>query len=517
MAEESYAWQQECLDAWVKNEYHGIVQAVTGAGKTRLALAGIELLQNIPGIKLRVKIIVPGKSLLLQWKRSLERLFPSLSGKAGIYGGGMNSPKEQDYMIYVVNSARYRLARQILQELKAGYTVLLIADECHHYASGENQKIFEFLPFSKNLPGTYCSLGLSATPDVPGYDTILVPALGKKIYAYSLAQALRRGTVCAFAVWQIAISFSPKEQQEYDEFTQNMRHIQTELSRLLPGLRHCSGAQFFALLRETAAASPGKEARLARSYLQLSYKRKRTVYMAQARTDCVIRLLSHLDPKKPVLIFGESISQIEQLYTLLNQSYPARVGRYHSQMGLQANRNTLQRFQDGSLRILMTCRALDEGVDVPEAAVGIILSGTSMERQRMQRLGRLLRRHSGKRMACLYYLFVAGSQEERAYFPKFQECFQAENLEYDNETGDFFYPAYEKNAAALLQELTERQLPQAYYQEALACLERGYLREDWLLPSEECRNQSQQATGTRERNYWICMERMAVLRSLPAR
>ena len=66
MTPELYPWQQECLTLWEQNEYRGIVNAVTGAGKTRLALAGILRLAQITD-RLRVKVVVPKKSLLPQW------------------------------------------------------------------------------------------------------------------------------------------------------------------------------------------------------------------------------------------------------------------------------------------------------------------------------------------------------------------------------------------------------------------------------------------------------------------
>lgn len=511
-APELYSWQKKCLALWEQNEYRGIVQAVTGSGKTRVALAGIELLQRAAGSKLRVKIVVPGKSLLLQWKRALEAALPYTGGKfprIGVCGGGQSALDEQDYMLYVINSARYRLARHTLEELKAGYTVLLIADECHHYVSEENQKIFEFLPFVEKLPGKYCSLGLSATARGPGYDSVLVPALGKEIYHYGLAHALMRGTICEFAVWQIAVSFHREESQEYNELTDDMMLTRTQLLRILPGLKHCDGPQFFMELREIAGMKAGREAELARAYLQLAYKRRRVVHMAKSRTACVIHLLKCLDRRKQVLIFGESIPQIEKLYQKLNQMYPHRAGRYHSKMGALANHNALERFRDGSIRILLTCRALDEGFDVPEAAIGIILSGTAMERQRLQRLGRILRKSDGKRMACLYYLFVADSNEERTYFPQGTECFRVENLYYDNEAGDFFYPDYEKAADRVLSQVISQGLAKSIYLETQECLKRGYLREDWLLPPSECRKRADEASNTRERNYWICMEQMS--------
>ena len=510
MAQELYPWQQECLTLWEQNEYRGIVKAVTGAGKTRVALAGMELLKKKAGSRLRVKIVVPGRSLLLQWKRELQKFLPGDgAGLIGLCGGGWNTFREQDYMLYVIHSARYRLARQVLHELKEGCTVLLIADECHNYVSDENRKIFEFLPFVPRLPGKYCSLGLSATADRPGYDSILVPALGPEIYHYGLARALKRGTICDFAVWQIAVRFQQSEQQEYEELSDGLKHTRTELFRLFPGLRDCSGARFFALLKEIAGKDKTRGARLAATYLQLSYQRKRVVHLAGSRIACVCRLLSHIDSRKQILIFGESIVQIEQLYELLGQSYPGKVGRYHSKMGSTANQNSLERFRGKDFRILLTCRALDEGLDVPEASVGIILSGTSMERQRLQRLGRILRRQDGKRMACLYYIFVADSQEERGYFPERLENFQVENLEFDDKTGEFYFPAYEKAAESVLQNVLSQGLPEEIYQETLECLKRGYLKEDWLLAPGECRRLAQEAKTIREQNYWICMEQMA--------
>lgn len=508
---EVYAWQKDCLKTWIKNDCRGIVQAVTGAGKTHLALDCIQYLEQDPQHTLRVKIVVPGSALLRQWKNALAARLPdgAASQEIGVFGGGRKDDFCRKYMIYVINSARYHLARQILEELKKGYTVLMVADECHHYASGENQKIFEFLPFVEGQPGAYCSLGLSATPQVPGYDDVLLPGLGKEIYRYGISQALRRGTVCEFAIWQIALSFDVEEQEEYEELTEEMKYLRAQLFRVCPGLKYCNGAQFFGQLRMLALEGKGKTAKLASSYMNLSYKRKRMVCMAKARVDCTCQLLRQMEAEKHILIFGESIQQAEQLYERLCQIYPGRVGRYHSRMGATANRNVLERFRNGDLRILITCRALDEGVDVPDAAVGIILSGTSMERQRLQRLGRILRRSQGKRMACLYYLFVADSREENAYFPKRTEAFAAENLYYDSEMGEFSYPAYEKAADQVTQEFLAQGAQSEFCEEALTCIQLGMLRPDWLMKEEACRERAERAGTTRERNYWICMGKMA--------
>lgn len=513
MSNDLYSWQKQCLLSWEQNDYHGIVNAVTGAGKTQLALSGLLHLQNSSEKKLHVKIIVPGKSLLLQWKSALIKILPpDFSQKIGLCGCGYNTTIEKDYMIYVINSARYRLARQILHELSQGDTVLLIADECHNYASRENRKIFEFLPYLPKLPGKYCSFGLSATTSVNGWETVLIPALGKEIYHYSLAEALKKDTVCDFAIWQIAIHFQKEEQQEYEQLSETMRNIRQKLFTLIPGLKLYEKTSFFAHLKEIASQKNEKTAKLARSYLQLAFKRKRTVHMASARITCAYQLIKKLGLQKQILIFGESIAQIEQLYPLLNHAYPSKIGRYHSKMGNVANKNTLDRFRSGNLRILLTCRALDEGINLPEASIGIILSGTSMERQRIQRLGRILRKHADKRMASLYYLFVADSQEEQAYFPYKKESFQAYNLWYDDTSNEFYFPDYERTASLILSDVTFSSLPANVQKEILHCLDEGYLRADWLLSSDECHQNALHCKDVHHQNYWLCMEKLAALR-----
>lgn len=153
MKRELYQWQEECLKRWKNNKSRGIVQAVTGSGKTLLALEAIRQLQKeVPGV-LRIKIVVPTAELMRQWNRSLREYLRSeekesfhevsQGSRIGLRGSGYRDPLDRKYMIYVINSARYELAREILAELKNGDSVLLIADECHHYGSEQNRLIFE--------------------------------------------------------------------------------------------------------------------------------------------------------------------------------------------------------------------------------------------------------------------------------------------------------------------------------------------------------------------------------------
>ncbi len=512
-AADKYAWQEKCLEAWGSNHYRGIVQAVTGSGKTMLALKAMEKLERDLGRRIRVKIVVPTKSLMLQWERALkqEKLETEFHGaidrcfaEIGCHGGTRKDSPNRKYMVYVINSARYQLARCILEELKSGERVLLIADECHHYASGENRKIFDFIPFLSKYPDQYFAMGLSATLQAAEGGSLLEEGLGKRIYNYSFGQALRYGTVCDFIIFQIAVSFLPDELAEYENISEEIRSVGMQLYIKYPFLKE-PGTPFFAVIQSLAEGGEGMLANLAKTYLMLSYQRKRMICMAGNRILCVCQLVEQLGGREQCFIFGESIEQADALYHTLCQKYRGKVGRYHSQMGKQANYNILERFRNGELRILIACRSLDEGIDIPNAAIGIILSGTSMERQRMQRLGRILRCSKDKTYAKLYYLFVKESREEKAYFPLQGENFRTEDLEYDAHAGKFVHAAYEQKMSRILDRWTAEGMEEAFRKEAEYCLRQGMLHTDWLLEEQQIKNKLAEAKTERERNYWLCM------------
>ena len=418
-ADERYHWQEECLAIWEQNDCRGIVQAVTGAGKTMLAVKAMEKLRQACGEDLWVAIVVPTRALMMQWSRLLQSRFLE-----------EDVPGSTAYRIYVINSARYQLARRILARLRDGETVFLVADECHRYASEENRKIFEFVPHAGKTSGRYCSLGLSATLEEKDSVEMLEAALGSVIFRYSYRKALQEGIIAEFTLIQIALHFQRDEREAYQELSDRMNTFRRQLYLRYPLLKK-GGVSFFAVL-QALAKEENVTGRLAKSYLHLSWQRKRLVCMARNRLFCVCELLHGLDIGKKVLIYSESIEQAEMLYGMLREDYGDRVGRYHSKAGKQANENALERFRNREIFILIACKALDEGIDVPDAGIGIILSGTGMQRQRIQRLGRILRRSGRKERAALYYLFVQESTEEKSYFPLRREYFQVEDWEYQD-------------------------------------------------------------------------------------
>ena len=89
-------------------------------------------------------------------------------------------------------------------------------------------------------------------------------------------------------------------------------------------------------------------------------------------------------------------------------------------MTAEARKLTLDRYRDHEIRILICCTALDEGLDVPDTGYAVVVSGNSTLRQRVQRLGRILRRSENKRLAGLYYLYLDRTMEDPVYLERTQ-------------------------------------------------------------------------------------------------
>lgn len=517
MVQTSYQWQEECLKRWIDSGGRGMVQAVTGSGKTRLALCAIDALEHKLSRKVLVKIVVPTSALMRQWEKALYAHLTEKDGSAdrnqiSLRGGGRKGPTDRKHMIYVVNSARYELARQILAQLNSGETVFLVADECHHYASGENRLIFEFLTRLDPAKSDYYSLGLSATLPSGQDGRVLTDALGPRIYSYGMRMASKMKTVCPFDIFHISLRFQREEREQYEELSEKIQICYNWLRKAVPFLGKMSQKERFEELRRLSVGKDRKVAKQAINYMNLTYKRKSLVCLASARVSCAEELIRRIDSTEKILIFSERIAQAEELYRVLYRHNPGRIGRCHSEMGEQANRNNLERFRTGEIRILITCKSLDEGIDIPDASVGIILSGTAAQRQRTQRLGRIIRKREGKTRASLYYLHIEETSEDVVYLPDAGENRLFE-LFYEPDRRNFENPDYDKAAMPVLKEMQKTGQGLQILREAERCLDCGRVRGDWKAEPEELQRKIDGASMVGERNYWVCMKRVSVRNS----
>jgi superfamily II DNA or RNA helicase len=360
-------WQATALEAWLTAGRRGIVEVATGGGKTRFALAcAAALSHETPTIQ----VVVPTTALADQWFVSITEETDASASEVAFLNSRAGAPDLKRFNITVINSAR-ALDPQIWQEASR----FLIVDECHRAASSEN---------SKALAGNaIASLGLSATPDRQyddGLTEILVPALGPVIYRYGLREASRDRILNNFTLTNVRVPLTDEEQHD---FTQATRRVAKAMSR-------------------------GQEDE---TYLALLRARARIATNAVARLPTAVSLAERHRGAR-TLVFHETIGGAEAILAMLKaRGHSAAV--YHSHLGPHLRRENLRLFRRGVFDILVTCRALDEGVNIPEVEVAIIAAATASDRQRVQRLGRVLRPAPGKPTAQVYTVYATDQEEAR--------------------------------------------------------------------------------------------------------
>ena len=389
MKKDLYKWQKDCLREWEANHRRGIAHVVTGAGKTILAIAAIESVRGLfPD--LMVRIVVPTIPLARQWETALRHHMGAEEWRPGLYGAGRRDDPERHVMIYIINSARDSLAGHIRRDLALNRHALLICDECHHYQSKENRKIFGFRRDPES--NLYFSLGLSATPLGTANDPVLLNGIGPEFYEYGFDIAVKEGVISPFTVCEVSTSFYAKEGAEYAILTEKIGRTLQALYAAHPGLRGMKERDFMRAVTAMAHEADMDPEEPAAAFMILTYQRKEISNLAKARLSSCLSIVERLRDSDKILIFCERISQAEEMAGQIRRTFGDVCSIYHSRLCAEARKRSLMEFRENRHRILVSCRCLDEGIDVPDANIGIVMSSSAMERQRVQRLGRVIRR-----------------------------------------------------------------------------------------------------------------------------
>ncbi|MDQ2729117.1 MAG: DEAD/DEAH box helicase family protein [Actinomycetota bacterium] len=389
-----HRWQADALTAWAGAGRRGVIEAVTGTGKTMVGVAAaLEELAR----RGQVLVLVPTVELQRQWVIELTaRLPPGVT--VGRLGAGVaDSLSTHDVLVAVVNSARVIDVRPI----RAGG--LLVADECHRYGSAVNHLA---------LDGRFRRrLGLSATyaRDDDGNLAWLDPYFGGTCLRLGYRRALAEEVTARFTVTLLGVRLGADERVRYEDLSEQMKRL---WARLVDRYGVPS-EPFDAFLRALAhlADSDGDGAGAARSYRQAMLERRRLLADTPAKDEALAGLAAAIADADRAIVFTQSIAASERAAQRLG-SCDLRSGVIHSALTGDERRAVLRRFAAGDLKVLAAPRVLDEGIDVPAADLAVIAAASRSRRQMVQRMGRVLRRKPDGRRARFAVLFAEETVED---------------------------------------------------------------------------------------------------------
>lgn len=358
-------YQQAALDAWLPSR-RGVIALPTGAGKTLAALAAISALRA------STLVLVPTRVLLDQWARTLEAYSPSPVGRLG----------DNAHRVEPVTVATY--ASAITWAPRVGDRFgLVVVDEAHHVGGWCPHEVLEMLVAPARL-------GLTATP--PSGDTALAleTHVGPTVYSISIPE-LAGDALAPFDAVTLPLALTVDERASYRMHRAVFAAAYGEFQRRLPA---ASWQEF------TAAASRTQRGRAALA----AWRASRAVLAYPVSKRAALRDLLAQHAGDRILVFtADNATAYAIAHELLVVPITGDIKRAERE-------RMLARFRAGDAPVLVSSQVLDEGLDVPEADVAIIVGGSGSERRHVQRIGRVLRPRPNKR-AVIYELAVTGSTE----------------------------------------------------------------------------------------------------------
>jgi superfamily II DNA or RNA helicase len=263
---------------------------------------------------------------------------------------------------------------------------LLICDEAHHLPAPAYQTIAA-------RSGAPYRLGITATPErSDGAAGALDALLGPLVYQRTPAELSAEGHLAKYKEKRLYVDLSPDEALRYGS-------LMTEWKWFLAKHRHmlARGGDFFGELIRRSGSDPA-----ARQALRAHHQARMIALNAEAKIGVVAELLARHRQDK-VIVFSEYTALVDRVSQAL--ALPAIT--YRTQP--QERKGILRAFRGGAYSKLAAGRVLNEGVDVPDANVAIVVSGNSTAREHIQRLGRVIR--PKQQEAVLYELVTRYTSE----------------------------------------------------------------------------------------------------------
>lgn len=389
-------WQHAAFIAWTKASERGIVEAITGTGKT---VVGAYAAAYVLDYGYKVAVTVPTLDLMDQWIEQLESCIDDVViGRMG--DGFSDSIEDVEVLVSTINSGSRKYMRSEQHE------TMLIADEVHRMGSPTFRLALEDDMVSR--------LGLTATlerTNDTGVDDVLLPYFGSVVHSYGYANALQDQVLAPFRLAFVATEFTPEEQYEYVELGTEMSRLRYQLQKA--GYVRGDGPEVFgvigALSRDTALDF--KARRWAQKFMANLSRRRKLQAAATNKIGAFWTLSETISKSERALVFTETKDAASEIAAIL-QGDGVTARSFDSDLARADRTDLLSSFRAGDIQVLCAPRVLDEGIDVPQVDVGVIVSASQSRRQMIQRLGRIVRPNSSGDPSTLFLMYLKGTRED---------------------------------------------------------------------------------------------------------
>lgn len=386
-------WQQKALLAWEHKDHRGVVEAITGTGKSMVGVAAIHEVLSYGGVAL---VIVPTRALVAQWSKVLRETLPG--ARIGQFSDGQRDDfTRHDVVVATVQSVHK-------SPLKPRSLMLLVADEVHRYGSQKfKAALTEHYSWRLALSGTY------ERQQDDGIERYLAPYFGDVVFNYGYAEALKDETVAPFELALIETPFVGSEHLSYQIANDRCKDARKKLIRQF-GFPD-DWREFFGLVTKAAGSKePNRIRDLAQQYMSGFSERRKILAGASSKLTFAEAIAPFASDLRGTLVFSESKDSARRLAFVMNKSVSAFP--LDSDSKSEEREAKLRQFGNGTLKVICAPRILDEGIDVPEAEFAIIASASQTKRQMIQRMGRVIRLKEDGRPAKIAVLYVPGTPED---------------------------------------------------------------------------------------------------------
>jgi len=391
-------YQEEAINAWVNNKYHGFYVMATGTGKTWTAIYSAQkLIKEKPAM---IVICAPYKHLVRQWADDVEKAFPDArlimvshenpSWEQQIVQEVIRKQYNPQNQIIIISTIRsFKMPRFLSAIKKSTEEKLLIVDEAHRFTERPDflKDVFQYM------------LGLSATPysgSSPNKGLELMAWFGGQVFNLPIEVALERGFLVPYNYYPIYVSATEEEEGKFRYHTQkilscfkNNRCVNEEL--LVKSLRN----------------------------------RLRVISMAEEKQSRIHEIVSDISEKDHFVVYcgdgklfdnnaGEELRHIQSIKRVLH-SHGYKPSQFTATENMTVRMELVDAFNKGEIDSLVAIRCLDEGINIPSIQSALVLSSNDDYREFVQRRGRILRTYKKKKYANIYDVVVLPSHDMQGW------------------------------------------------------------------------------------------------------